>query len=38
MTTEAKITHQRLSPLELGQALTRVSQACRQSGVPRSQF
>jgi ACT domain-containing protein len=35
---EDKVVRQRLSVLELAQALGNVSEACRQRGVTRSQF
>ena len=38
MTAEEKLAHQRLSVLELAQALGNVSEACRQRGMSRTQF
>jgi len=38
MTADEKIAHQRLSVLELAQALGNVSEACRQRDISRSQF
>jgi len=38
MTAEEKIARQRLSVLELAQALGNVSEACRQWGMSRTQF
>ena len=38
MTADEKIARQRLSVLELAQALDNVSEACRQRGISRSQF
>ena len=38
MTAEEKLARQRLSVLELAQALGNVSEACRQRGVSRTQF
>jgi ACT domain-containing protein len=35
---ETKIVHQRMSVLELADALGNVSEACRQRGVSRTQF
>jgi len=38
MTAEEKVARQRLSVLELAQALGNVSEACRQRGMSRTQF
>lgn len=38
MNAETKIVHQRLSVLELAEALGNVSEACRQRGMSRTQF
>jgi len=38
MTADEKIVHQRLSVLDLAQALGNVSEACRQRGISRSHF
>jgi hypothetical protein len=38
MTAEEKVARQKLSVLELAQALGNVSEACRQRGVSRTQF
>ncbi len=38
MTAEEKIAHQRLSVLQLAEALGNVSEACRQRGMTRTQF
>ncbi|MHC1579017.1 MAG: IS481 family transposase, partial [Dehalococcoidia bacterium] len=38
MTAEEKLARQRLSVLELAQALGNVSEACRRRGISRTQF
>ena len=38
MNPETKIVHQRMSVLELAEALGNASEACRQRGVSRTQF
>ena len=38
MNAEEKIAHQRLSVLQLAEALENVSAACRQRGMARTQF
>jgi len=38
MTAEEEVARQRLSVLELAQALGNVSEACRQRGMSRTQF
>jgi transposase InsO family protein len=38
MKAEEKLAHQRLSVLELGEALGNVSEACRRRGISRTQF
>ncbi len=38
MKAEQKLAHQRLSMLELAEALDNVSEACRRRGVSRTQF
>jgi hypothetical protein len=38
MTAEEKLARQRLSVLELAEALGNVSEACRQRGMSRTQF
>jgi molybdenum-dependent DNA-binding transcriptional regulator ModE len=38
MTAEKKLTHQRLSLLELAEMLGSVSEACRRRGVSRTRF
>ncbi len=38
MKAEQKLAHQRLSVLELAEALGNVSEACRRRGISRTQF